>query len=70
VFGNETLIDLTSDSVNPSVLVEGYTAHMCTGSKITGTIPIRAPATSFANGHLRVQLDYGLYGGTLSLNKI
>ena len=37
VFGNQTLLDLTSDTVTPSVLMEGYTAHDRSGAIITGT---------------------------------
>lgn len=31
------LIDLTSDTVEPSKLLEGFTAHDCSGAAITGT---------------------------------
>ena len=37
VFGNQTLLDLTTDTVTPSVLMEGYTAHDRSGVQITGT---------------------------------
>lgn len=37
VFGNDTLIDLTEDSVNASNLLEGETAHDRSGASITGT---------------------------------
>lgn len=36
-YGNTTLIDLTGDTVTPSVLMEGYTAHDKSGAIITGT---------------------------------
>lgn len=39
VFGNETLIDLTSDTVTASVLAEGYTAHDRSGAPIVGNAP-------------------------------
>lgn len=35
-YGNTVLIDLTSDTVTASVLMEGYTAHDRTGTLITG----------------------------------
>lgn len=38
VLGNETLIDLTEDSVTPDNLTEGVTAHSADGSKILGTM--------------------------------
>ena len=37
VFGNQVLIDLTSDTVEASKLAEGVTAHDRTGTVITGT---------------------------------
>lgn len=36
--GTETLIDLTSDTVTPSTLVKGRTAHDKSGAIITGTM--------------------------------
>ena len=37
VFGNNTLIDLTSDTITPADLQSGVTAHDATGAIITGT---------------------------------
>ena len=37
VYGGNTLIDLTSDTVVPEALLEGYIAHKADGSIITGT---------------------------------
>ena len=37
VFGDETLVDLTSDTVTPDTLVKGATAHDASGERITGT---------------------------------
>lgn len=37
VYNNNTLIDLTSDTVTASTLMQGYTAHDASGSTITGT---------------------------------
>jgi len=37
VFGNDTLLDLTEDSVTENTLLEGETAHSATGEPITGT---------------------------------
>lgn len=34
----ETLIDLTGDTVNPSVLLKGYTAHSKDGLPIEGSL--------------------------------
>lgn len=40
VYGNNTLIDLTGDTVTASTLGSGITAHTKSGSQITGTAPI------------------------------
>lgn len=37
IFGGETLIDLTSDTVTAENLLKGFTAHGKDGEKITGT---------------------------------
>ena len=37
VFGNQTLIDLTADTITPADLQSGVTAHDATGAIITGT---------------------------------
>lgn len=37
VYGNNTLIDLTSDTVTADKLMQGYTAHDASGTIITGT---------------------------------
>ena len=38
IFGSETLVDLTNDTIKAEVLVEGYTAHDASGNQITGTM--------------------------------
>lgn len=37
VFGNDTLVDLTEDSVTANTLLEGETAHSASGAPVTGT---------------------------------
>lgn len=37
VFGNQTLIDLTADTITPADLASGVTAHDASGASITGT---------------------------------
>ena len=37
VFGDEVIIDLTSDTVTGDKLLKGYTAHGADGEKVTGT---------------------------------
>ena len=39
VYGNDTLIDLTADTVKADNLLEGYTAHSKSGAVITGAVP-------------------------------
>jgi len=38
ILGNETLIDLTSDTVTPDTLLAGTTAHDRSGNQVTGTV--------------------------------
>ena len=45
ILGDEVLIDLTADTVNPGALEEGVTAHDAAGESITGTFTIRAELT-------------------------
>lgn len=40
IYGNETLIDLTSDTVSPSTLLSGETAHDRSGEAIVGTATV------------------------------
>lgn len=37
IYGGNTLIDLTSDTVDAAYLLSGYTAHAASGETITGT---------------------------------
>lgn len=37
-FGDETLIDLTNDTVTPQTLADGVTAHDASGNEIVGTM--------------------------------
>ena len=45
VFGNTTLIDLTSDTLTASKLALGYTAHDRSGAPITGTSTLDSDTT-------------------------
>lgn len=38
VYGGDTLVDLTSDTVTPETLAKGYTAHGANGEPIVGTM--------------------------------
>lgn len=39
-YNNTVLIDLTSDTITPEALLEGYTAHDKSGAEISGSIGI------------------------------
>ena len=45
VYGNNTLIDLTADTVTADKLAQGYTAHDASGATITGTMSGSADPT-------------------------
>ncbi len=47
-YNNNTLIDLTSDTVTPEVLLAGYTAHDKSGAVISGSIEIATLAEAKA----------------------
>ena len=42
VFGNDTLIDLSADTVAADKVLSGYTAHSASGAPITGSIAQRS----------------------------
>lgn len=46
VYGNETLIDLTSDTIVAAALLSGYTAHGADGAPITGNCTYNADTSS------------------------
>lgn len=53
---NTTIIDLTSDTVTPSALAEGYTAHDKSGALITGTA---------TGGSMVIRDEQDSHGGTI-----
>ena len=65
VFGDETLIDLSSDTIQENFLLTGYTAHGSSGAPITGTLPYRSPVPGFNNGRFEIAFPYGCYGGAM-----
>ena len=42
LYGDDTLIDLTMDTVTPETLLAGFTAHRADGETITGTLKTAA----------------------------
>lgn len=62
VYGGQTLIDLTPDTVTADKLLEGITAHDASGATITGNCDYDAntqDATATVNGVLAGQTFYG-----------
>ena len=71
VYGNQTLIDLTSDNVVASALLSGYTAHGADGEVIDGACTFNAnttDATANANAILSGYTAYGASGTKLTGN--
>lgn len=71
VYGNETLIDLTDDSVVASALLSGYTAHGADGAPISGACTFNADttdATVNSNALLSGYTAYGASGSKISGN--
>ena len=51
VYGGTTLIDISSDTVTASTLLNGYTSHRADGTKITGTfVPLDINLVALAFG--------------------
>lgn len=48
IYGNNTLIDLTADTITPNALLNGFTAHDASGNAVTGNCTYDAD-TSDAN---------------------
>lgn len=63
IYGGKTLIDLTSDTIAPDKLLEGYTAHGADGEPITGT------CTFDANTQDATARDAEILSGKTAYNK-
>ena len=64
VFGNNTLIDLTSDTIQADKLLEGYTAHDASGANIVGTYQGGTPSGYTVNV---IASSQELYGQTIDV---
>lgn len=62
IYGNNTLIDLTSDSVTADKMLEGYTAHAASGEVITGTCDYDANTQDATAGVAEVLATKTFYG--------
>jgi len=59
VFGNDTLIDLSADTVTADKVLSGYTTHSAAGAPITGSIPTKTSSDiSLVNTTLTVDSGY------------
>ena len=45
IYGGQVLLDISADTVNPSVLLYGYTAHDKTGDAVTGSCTFDSDTT-------------------------
>lgn len=61
-FGDETLIDLTEDTVTPEAMLAGVTAHNAAGEKITGTLD---PGGTPSEPPVESDINFYDYDGTL-----
>lgn len=61
-FGDETLIDLTEDTVTPEAMLAGVTAHNAAGEKITGTLD---PGGTPSEPPMEADINFYDYDGTL-----
>ena len=59
VYGNNTLIDLSSDTVTADKVLTGYTAHDASGASITGTA-----GASVTGTNLTIPSSMGAVNGT------
>lgn len=61
VYNNETLIDLTNDTVTTNDLVEGVIAHDKSGTQINGTLVVRTVYTGSETPSNSVGTDGDIY---------
>lgn len=61
VYGGNTLVDLTADTVAADKMISGYTAHDKSGTKVTGTLVIQKYYTGNADPASSLGNDGDLY---------
>lgn len=65
IFGDQTLIDLTSDTVTAADMLAGITAHDGSGAPITGTI-IAKTSSDVSLVNTTMTIPAGCYGSTIN----
>lgn len=55
-FGDETLIDLTSDTVTPDKVLQGVTFHDKSGAPQTGTLTPMSSKFTYSNNRLTLNV--------------
>ena len=71
IVNDETVMDLTSDTVTPESLLDGYTAHDRTGKKITGTLYLGNKTindVTIQNNHIIIPAGIYAHGIDIALN--
>lgn len=61
VYNNETLIDLTNDTVTTNDLIKGVVAHDKSGTKINGALVVRTVYTGSETPSNSVGIDGDIY---------
>lgn len=61
VYGGNTIIDLTSDTVTASDLISGVTAHDKSGTQVTGTVVIQHYYTGSSAPSASLGVDGDIY---------
>lgn len=61
VYGSNTLIDLTSDTVTADTLLSGTTAHKADGTSVTGTVTFQTIYTGTSEPSANVGVNGDIY---------
>lgn len=61
VYGGDTIIDLTADTVTASSLLSGVTAHDKAGTQVTGTVVIQHYYTGSSAPSASLGVDGDIY---------
>ena len=64
IYGGNTIIDLTNDTVTPNSLLAGATAHDASGSAISGSMPNQGTKTASLNAGQSYTIPEGYHSGS------